>query len=56
MIVGVWLILNPSLCVPHFKRPKLRMPEFGARTDLLIKKVSTEKMGHLIVPQIYLAH
>lgn len=41
---------------PMFQKAKLKMPEFGVKTGLSIKKVSTEKMRDLIVLQIYLAH
>lgn len=46
--------LPKSSCVQCFKRPKIKISEFGLRKGLLIKKMSTEKMGVLAVPQIHL--
>lgn len=42
-----------SPCALWFKRPKLKISEFGVAEGVLIKKAPTEKMGGLMVPQTY---
>lgn len=45
---------NAGSCAQRFKRPKLKMSEFGVRKSLLIKKAPAENMRDLAMPQIHL--
>ena len=40
--------------MPRTQKVKTLMSKIGVREDLLIKKVSINKMGVLVVPQIHL--
>lgn len=48
--------ITESLGACRFKRLKFKRLEFRVKKGLLIEKVTAEKMGNLMVPQIHLAH